>query len=470
MRPASLVGVVLLAVGANGAAGQEPAAPDHRDPPPDTIPTLTLEDAVAIARAANPDFRQAVAALDLNAVEHRATLATQVLPNLDITLLDTGYGGNLTRRAFDNFGRPIEDPQAEWFFNSNTSQGISLSWNVQGLSFLNALKRQDRTNNDRLLALASQGWALEAEVRRLYFDALEQRELLDVEEQIRAAREVDLESARRLFEIAQRSRVDVLNAELQVAQQDQNIQEQSRTYEQALLALRAYMGDGTMGPFEPAPVDFAVFDPSGISADTLVELALEANPSLREARARVSGAELGVSEANESWFPTLTVNYNYGRLAQTVRSDAFFDLTPEPNDWQSAFQIRLGVPLLENFFQDRATLAQAQVELDAREEDLRKERLEIDRTVRTEWINLNNQYQSLQLARRSFEIAQEAVRLAREEYRLGTRTFEQVQESVDQGAEAARQVIQARYGFVDAYLALEAAMGRRLPPEMVGSG
>ena len=231
MRPASLVGVVLLAVGANGAAGQEPAAPDHRDPPPDTIPTLTLEDAVAIARAANPDFRQAVAALDLNAVEHRATLATQVLPNLDITLLDTGYGGNLTRRAFDNFGRPIEDPQAEWFFNSNTSQGISLSWNVQGLSFLNALKRQDRTNNDRLLALASQGWALEAEVRRLYFDALEQRELLDVEEQIRAAREVDRESARRLFEIAQRSRVDVLNAELQVARQDQNIQEQSRTYE-----------------------------------------------------------------------------------------------------------------------------------------------------------------------------------------------------------------------------------------------
>jgi outer membrane protein len=446
---------------------QEPEAKGR--PSADSIPVVTLQDAVAIARAANPNFRQAVASLDLNGVEHRATLATQVLPNLDITLLSTGYGGNLTRRAFDNFGRPIEDPQAEWVFNSNTSQSVGLTWNIQGLSFINALKRQDRTNNDRLLALASQGWVLEAEVRRLYFDALQQQELLDVETRIREARETDLESAQRLFEIAQRSRVDVLNAELQVAQQDQNIQAQSRTYEQALLALRTYMGDANIGQFQPAPVDFTVFDPSGIPADTLVALALAANPSLREARAAVSGAELGVTEANESWFPTLGVRFEYGRLAQTRRSDAFLDFTPEPNDWQSSFSVFLGVPLLENFFQDRATLAQAQVDLDAREEDLRAQRLEVDRTVRTEWINLNNQYQSLQLAQRSFSIAEEAVRLAREEYRLGTRTFEQVQESVDQGAEAARQVIQARYGFVDAYLALEEAMGRRLPPDMVGN-
>jgi outer membrane protein len=389
---------------------------------------------------------------------------------VDINLLSTGYGGFLTRRAVDDFGRPVEDPQAEWLFNSNTRQGISLSWNIQGLSFLNALQRQDRTNNDRVLELANQGWVLEAEVRRLYFDALEQQELLEVETRIRAAREVDLESARRLFEIAQRSRVDVLNAELQVAQQDQNIQAQSRTYEQALLALRAYMGDPTLGEFRPSPVDFTVFDPSGIRADTLVELALEANPRLRQARAAVSGAELGVTEANESWFPTLAFQFNYGRLAQTVRSEAFLDFTPEPNDWQSSFNISLGVPVLENFFQDRAALAQAQVELDNQEENLRELRLEVDRTVRTEWINLNNQYQSLQLARRSFEIAEEAVRLAREEYRLGTRTFEQLQESVTSQADAARQVIQARYGFVDAYLALEEAMGRRLPPELVGRG
>ncbi|MEJ2538987.1 MAG: TolC family protein [Gemmatimonadota bacterium] len=455
---------------APGLAAQGTDAVGTPDAEGDSAAVITLEDAVAIARSANPTFRQAVAALDLNAVERRATWATEVFPDVGVNLLQTGYGGNLTRRAFDNFGRPIEDPQAEWVYNSSTRQGVSLQWSIQGLSFVHAVRRQQRTNDDRILALRNQGWALEAEVRRRYFNALEQRELLEVESRIREAREVDLESARRLFEIAQRSRVDVLNAELQVAQQQQNIQAQQRTYEQAILSLRSYMGDPEIGPFELAAVEFTVFDPSGLDARELVELALEANPGLQEARASVTGAELGVSEARESWFPTLSVSFDYGRLAQTRRSDAFLDFSPEPNDWQSSFSVFLGVPLFNDYYQDRARIAQAQVELDAQEENLREQRLEVDRQVRTELINLNNEYQSLQLARRSLEIAGEAVRLAREEYRLGTRTFEQLQESVNHQADAARQVIQARYGFVDAWLALEEGMGRRVPPELMESG
>ena len=262
--------------------------------------------------------------------------------------------------------------------------------------------------------------------------------------------------------------MDVLTAELEVARQDQNIQEQSRSYDQALLALRSYIGDTELGPFEPAPLEFQVFDPSILLAEVLVEMALESNPGLREARAGVSGAELGVQEARESWFPTLSFSFDYGRLAQTRQADAFLDVTPQSNDWQSSFSIFLGIPLFNDFFQDRADLARAQVELDSQEETLREQRLEVDRTVRTELINLNNQYQTLLLASRSQEIADEAVRLAREEYRIGTRTTEQLQESVTSAADARRQVIQARYGFADALLALEEALGRRLPPELRG--
>ncbi|HSM03769.1 MAG TPA: TolC family protein [Longimicrobiales bacterium] len=461
MRATCFALAALFALAPHGVLAQAPPATD-------SLPALTLPEAVDLARRSNPTFRQAVGALDLNGVERRAALTSQVFPNVDINLFQTGYGGNLTRRAFDNFGRPIEDPQAEWVYNSSTSQGISVSWDIQGLSFLNALKRQDRTNADRVLALATRGWVLESEVRRRFLDALEQRELLDVEQAVREARVVDLAAAQRLFDIAQRTRVDVLTAELQVAQQDQNIQQQARTYEQALLALRSYIGDVDLGPFEPAPLEFEVFDPSAFEAQALVQLALEANPGLREARAGVSGAELGVQEAKEAWFPTLGLRFDYGRLAQTIDGDAFLDFSPEPNDWQSSFRIFVGVPLFNDFFQDRAELARAQVELDNQEETLREQRLEVDRQVRTELINLNNQYQTLQLASRSQEIADEAVRLAREEYRIGTRTTEQLQETVTQAADARRQVIQARYGFADALLALEEVMGRRLPPELRG--
>jgi outer membrane protein len=442
-----------------GAAGQDGPVRD-----------LTLAEALDIARRANPGYRRAEGALDLNPAETRATWANQVLPNLNINLLRTGYNGNLTRRATDFFGNPIEDPQAEWVYSSSTSQGLSLNWSIQGTSLLNAPKRQSLTNAERVLQLEATGWTLGAEVRRRFFVALEQRELLDVEEAIRVSREVDLESARRLFDIAQRSRVDVLTAELQVAQQDQNIQQQRRSYEQAVLALRTQLGDPGLEPFQPVAEEAPVFDPSGLDAEGLVEMALTANPTLRQAASGVSGARLGVSEARQDWWPTLNLSFDYGRFAQTREADALMDLTPEEADWRSSFSAFLSVPAFNNFLQTRASVTRAQVELDNQEFNLQERRLAVEQEVRTQLINLNNQHQLVALATRSLDIAGETVRLAREEYRLGTRTFEQLQEAVTQEADARRQVIQARYGFVDALLALEEAVGQRLGPSVTGRG
>ncbi|HSG47759.1 MAG TPA: TolC family protein, partial [Longimicrobiales bacterium] len=391
-----------------------------------------------------------------------------VLPSVDINLLRTGYGGTLTRRATDFFGNPIENPESDWVYNSNTSQGVSLNWTIRGTSLFDARARQDRTNTGRRLQLAARGWALEAEVRRRFFDALEQRELLSVEEAIRGSREVDLESARRLFEIAQRSRVDVLTAELQVERQELNVQEQLRRYDQAVLGLRTYLGDPELEEVHPVAEDVLVFDPSALDGAALVELALRANPTLRETESTVAGARLGVREARQNWFPTLNLSFDYGRLAQTREAEAFLDLAPDESEMQSSFSVFVSLPAFNSFFQDRAEQARAQVELDNQQETLRERRLEVERQVRTELINLDNQYRALGLATRSLEIAGEAVRLAREEYRLGTRTFEQLQETVTQEADARRQVIQARFGFMDALLALEEAVGERVGPGLAG--
>ncbi|MEX0837427.1 MAG: TolC family protein, partial [Gemmatimonadota bacterium] len=117
------------------------------------------------------------------------------------------------------------------------------------------------------------------------------------------------------------------------------------------------------------------------------------------------------------------------------------------------------------FFQKRRAAAEASVELDNRQEADREARLEVEEAVRVARLELENQWETLRLAERSHEIAEEALRLAREEYRLGTRSFEDLRSSFDQEAETRRQVIAARYGFVDALLDLEAAVGEPVGPE-----
>jgi outer membrane protein TolC len=425
---------------------------------------ITLDEAMAIARRSNPTYQQAAVALDLNSVESRATWANQVLPTVDLNLLRTGFGGNRIRQSTDFFGNPVENPITDWVYNSSTSQGLTLNWTIRGTSIFDAAARQSRTNLDRSLGLRTAAWTLESEVRRRFYDALEQQALLEVEESIGEARRVDLESARRLFEIAQRSRVDVLNAELQVEQQELNTREQVSRYEQAVLALRTYMGDPDMADFELAAIDPPVFDPAGLEVGTLVALAMRENPTLMEAESSVAGARLGVREARQSWYPNLNLAFDYGRLAQTREAEAFLDFTPQSAEWQSSFSVFISLPVLNNFFGDRAEQARAQVEVDRQELALRDRRLQVEETVRTQLITLRNQFQSLSLAQRSLEIAGEAVALAREEYRLGTRTFEQLQEAVTQLADARRQVIQTRYTFVDALLTLEEAVGQRVAP------
>ena len=108
---------------------------------------------------------------------------------------------------------------------------------------------------------------------------------------------------------------------------------------------------------------------------------------------------------------------------------------------------------------NRRDISRAQIARENGEEELREARLDAERQARSALVELRNRWDEAVIAERSFAIAVEVLELAREEYRLGTRTFEQLQESLRSEADAQRQLIQARYGFVDALLDLEQAVG-----------
>jgi hypothetical protein len=96
----------------------------------DTL-SLTLNEALRLARTTNPAYRQAVNEASLNAVESRTTWFGEVLPQATLNLFGTNFYGNVRRRAQDNFGNPIENPAADWVYFSETSQSSgthSSSW------------------------------------------------------------------------------------------------------------------------------------------------------------------------------------------------------------------------------------------------------------------------------------------------------------------------------------------------------
>jgi outer membrane protein len=443
------------------------AAPLDAQAPDTTF--LTLDDALRVAAGGNPTYRQAVNTLGLKGAETRTVWFDQVLPRAELTLFDTYFWGNLTRRATDNFGNPIDNPVSDWTYFSQTNQALNLTWRVQGASIFNALSGQRLTNLDRDLGEEQARTALGISVRRAYWDVLEQRELLRAEEELVEARRVDQDVAERLFGLAMRTRVDVLNAELAVEQQALALRQQQAEFEKAKLRLLTTLGDEDLAPIRLEDPELPIFDPGGLDAESLVRMALDVNPEVRRADVAVRTAGTGLKQSRQAWWPTLVFNYNLARRAQTPQGDALFDVSFD-EDLDQRFFIGLEVPAFNNFFQNQQSVQQAAVELDNRLEAERETTLRIGETVRAALLELENQWESVRLAERSAEIAAEALRLAREEYRIGTRTFEDLRQIIDEEAGTRRQVIQARHSFVDALLSLEEAVGAPVGPTGAGPG
>jgi outer membrane protein TolC len=459
----ALRAVMVLAVVVLGqAAATAPAAAQSAD-----TTTITLDRALQIAGESNPAYRQAANETDLNAVQMRAAWFDRILPQAQFTLFSTAFYGNNRSRALDLYGNPISrDPV--WTYYSSTQQGLRLTWQIQGTSLLQERRTQVLANEDRDVAAEAARLTMSVGVRRGYMDALEQRDLLRAEESLDQARQVDLDLAERLFSLAMKTRVDVLNAELGIRQQELATQRQRAAYERAKLSLRTLLGDEALDALELADEPLPIFDPSGLDADALVHTALDVNPEVARADLGVRRAEVSVARARSTWWPTLSLALDVSRYAQSVpnvtrNTNALFDVSyDEP--WDQQFSVVLSFPMFNNFFQNRADQVEAAIERDNQREAERAKRLDIQETVRGSLLELSNQWESLQLAQRSADIAGEALRLAREEYRIGTRTFEDLRQAIDQEADTRRQVIEARYSFVDALLDLEAAVGTEVSP------
>jgi len=420
--------------------------------------TLTLDQALGVASGSNPALRRATASAGLNGSEMRTLWIDQLLPRASLTLFQTQFTGNLQRQATDDFGNPIANPDAAWNYFSNTEHALRLSWTFQGASLFQAHRRQGLLNQDRDLAISSTLTDVQILVQRRYLDALEQRELLRAEEQLGEARQIDLDVAQRLFAIGVKTRVDVLNAELDIEQQTLAQRQQEALYQRALLSLRTAMGLDDSRNLDIVDETLPIFDPVDFDAVALISRALEVNPTLLRSDVAIRTAEVALSEQKTAWWPRISAGVDVYRQAFAQEGEALFDPSIT-GQTESRFFVSFSIPVLNGIFQQSTDQRRASVELSNQRETDRQTRLELEETIRGALLDLDNQWTSYDLSERSNVIAEEALRLAREEYRLGTRTFEDLRSGVQQESDTRRQSIMARHAFVDALLALEEAVG-----------
>ncbi|HEY5940211.1 MAG TPA: TolC family protein [Gemmatimonadales bacterium] len=408
-------------------------------PGTDSVPRITLAEAVRRSSKFDPDYVRALGEIDNAEWGRRAAMIAFFIPSIDLGLDQTKYS--------ESFFNPA-DP-------ANPTQTLVVgraSANYEIFS-LRKFSEISRTKADLASAEASeleQRFRAALETESAYYDVLVNQELLRVNrERARRARE-GLGVARARVSSGAAVQTDSLQLVLELVRAQVDSLRQHIALRTAQLELGRRVGAD--GPVGAVPLDTLPAAPLPVSLPQALQIALDQGPQYRTARANESSAEAALKSERGEYLPVLSV----GGLHQRFDTQIF----PGAENISSV-TFSLSFPLWNNG-QREINVTRARVNRDV----ARAIRDDLERVVRRDVTASYDGYEAaaaaVELALVGVNVAGQTYRMQELRYRSGASTILDLLDSQVDLAEAEAGLIQARYVNRLALARLEAILGRRL--------
>ena len=408
-------------------------------PPADSLPQITLVEALQRAAQLDPNYVAALGQVDNAVWARRSAFAVFVLPS--ITLATTATRNN---PPFFNFGtlRPEKN---------SVQASITASYDL----FLGGQKFAELSRSGAALESAHAGELRQRFATALltesdYYAVLQNAELDRVaRERLRRARE-QLGVARARVSSGAAVSTDSLKLRLEYTRAQVGQLEQGSTLRVARLELGRRIG--AAGPVDAAPLDTTPAPELPITLADAISQAAVQGPSYRIAAADERTASAVFRSRLGAYLPHATVSWTaVGFDNKFVPSGAKFT------------QLSLGVsfPLWDNGRRELA-LSQARVSRDV----ARAVRQDMDRAVQHDVTAAYDAYVTTRatadLALQGLAVARESFRVQQTRYSSGASTILDLLDAEVNLSQAEADLVQARYGTRLALAGLESILGKRL--------
>jgi outer membrane protein TolC len=365
-----------------------------------------------------------------------------------------------TRTYLDPTGVPLRLDNPITDVAKSASNALVFSWSLfqNGTRFFDVSAANASARAADLRAVATLV-RLESDVAVRYWEALKQQELVGLARQLLVARQRDVEIAEARFRIAAVAQTDVLQARVQVGQNEVAVLQAEQQAEAARRELSAQIG-------LPEDISYqlrdtvTIVDPSALPVDSLVALGRVSNPELARLEAEITAADKRLWSSRGSWLPRIDLSLSLSRSEQLPKDASLIDFGPENSS--TNFGISLNWPLL-NGFEKKWRTGQASAQLQEARSNKVNQLLQTDKEIRNQYDALVTAYQTVQIRTRLVDLARESVRLTTERYRIGAASYIELQQATSQATDAERGLIDARYNFMQALARLEGAIGQPLP-------
>ena len=148
-----------------------------------------------------------------------------------------------------------------------------------------------------------------------------------------------------------------------------------------------------------------------------------------------------------------------GEAALAANETFPFDFTKNP----MTVRLQVSIPIFQGFGRQRQ-LEQAQAQARDAAHDLRAEELRLRTAITQALDDVNSARRSVEIEERNLELARQQLEQARQRYAVGNVSILELQDAETSLSTAERDYLNARYGFHQALVVLEAATGRTLRP------
>ncbi|KVV15193.1 TolC family protein [Flavobacterium sp. TAB 87] len=302
---------------------------------------LTIEDAVKIALDNN--FEIKIASNNLQISENNNTIGNAgMLPIAKASVVDNNSIENTSQTRQDGTSIALDNAK-----NNNLNYGVGLDWTVfDGLRMfaraeqLEELKKLGKNELKRTVLLKI------GQVNLNYYDLVQQQQQLTAIDSSISISKERLQLAKNRFSIGKASKLEVLNAQVDLNTDQVALLRQKETYQNTKILLNQILARDANTPF-------TVVDALKVNAqlkyDELLNLSQKQNPALQAQIINNRIAELQLKQVKGNRYPILTLNSGYN-FADSKSSLGF---TSQANSKGLNYGFTASMTIFDGFNQNR---------------------------------------------------------------------------------------------------------------------
>ncbi len=438
-----LIGLVL-----GGLAPSSAWAQDELPPPGQP---LTLKQCIAIALKYQPALRASAASIEASRARLEQSLASyypQLNLNNSYATTTNNYSVGTTSGSSTVIGIPGQRNRYSSTFTDVTASALALNQNIYDFgrtaNSVNISKENIRASQEDFVITRQN---VIFNVQQAYYSVLQNLNLIKVAEDTVKQSQARLDQAQGFYQAGTRPKIDVTNAEVNMANAQLALIRTRNNYQVSRVTLNNAMG--LREDLNFAIQDSLSFKRGDLTIDDIIRQAYAQRPEIAQIKARQRAQEATIKLAESSYYPTLSGNASYTYRTGDFNKDYY---------WDWFFGASLNFPIFSGFStpnqiaEGKATLRNLQ----AQEEIVK---LSIRLEGEQAYIALNEADERIRVTEKTVAHAQENYELASGRYQVGVGFPLEVTDAEVLLANARANYIQALADFKIAEARIEKAMG-----------